>query len=67
MPGGEGHLNNSVAHMRDQRMQKKGCFMELNARIAIGGQNVPIFKKKSDLESFFKLPYSTKYVPKKSC
>ena len=41
------HLNNSVVHMRDQRNAKKGLFFEAErARIAIRGQNVPIFKKK---------------------
>ena len=36
----KGHSNTFVVHMRNQRNKKKGFL-----KIAIGGQNVPIFKK----------------------
>ena len=42
---GEGHSNNSVVHMHDQRNEKKGLFLRLNMILGNRGQNVPIFKK----------------------
>ena len=48
IPGG-GHLNSSVVHVHDQRNAKKRVVYwdwTRFARIAIRGQNVPVFKKK---------------------
>ena len=47
---GEGvHLNNNAVYIRDQRIVEQGLFFESerDSLIAIWGQNMPVFKKKS--------------------
>ena len=65
---GGGYLNTSVYTCATRKMQRKGCFLGLNLRITIRGQNVPVFKKKGTfliLLGAFRDHFSNSSIPKK--